>query len=61
MAVKSALSVAERIEVSGERNRRKTHCPKGHPYTFENTYRYGTKRHCKTCAIQNCAERRKEN
>lgn len=33
----------------GEANRSKTHCPKGHEYTEENTYRHGGGRHCKTC------------
>lgn len=28
---------------------RKTHCPKGHPYDEENTYRQGTSRKCRTC------------
>lgn len=27
----------------------KTHCPQGHPYTPENMYVYGPRRHCKTC------------
>jgi hypothetical protein len=34
-------------------NRFKTHCPRGHEYTPENTYRYGSsrKRHCRTCVF----------
>lgn len=32
-------------------NSAKTHCPQGHPYEEENTYRYGTSRICRTCAI----------
>jgi hypothetical protein len=33
----------------GKFYRDKTHCPKGHPYDDENTYRYKNGRHCKTC------------
>jgi len=29
---------------------RKTHCPQGHEYTEENTYRNSNRRSCKTCA-----------
>jgi len=32
------------------RNARATHCPKGHPYSEENTTRRGGKRYCRTCA-----------
>lgn len=32
------------------RNRRKTHCPQGHPYSAENTYvGHGGKRACRRC------------
>lgn len=27
----------------------RTHCPKGHPYSVENTYRQGAARFCRTC------------
>jgi hypothetical protein len=30
-------------------NRSKTHCPKGHPYSEENTYYRQSRRHCLTC------------
>jgi len=30
-------------------NARKTHCPQGHEYTDENTYRSGGRRTCRTC------------
>jgi hypothetical protein len=28
----------------------KTHCPKGHLYDEENTYRWRGQRHCRACA-----------
>ena len=28
---------------------KRTHCPQGHPYTPENTYRYNGKRVCREC------------
>lgn len=31
------------------RQKAKTHCPKGHPYNAENTYRYRTMRYCRAC------------
>lgn len=34
----------------GKNNSIKTHCPKGHEYTLENTRMQGTSRHCKICA-----------
>lgn len=33
----------------GEANRRKTHCPHGHPYDADNTCRCRGGRHCLTC------------
>lgn len=34
-------------------NKQKTHCPKGHEYTAENTQYYTTKwRRCRQCAIE---------
>lgn len=33
----------------GAYQRRKTHCPAGHPYTPENTRMQGTGRHCRAC------------
>lgn len=42
------------------RNKRKTHCPHGHPYSPENTYtRPPGYRVCRTCKRQSHAERRK--
>lgn len=31
------------------KNLLKTHCPKGHPYSLENTYVMGKRRVCRTC------------
>ena len=28
---------------------KRTHCPAGHPYTEENTYRHGSRRSCRIC------------
>ena len=40
------------------KNARKTHCPRGHPYSPENTYfikaRFGKARLCKRCNSENC-------
>lgn len=50
-------------EVGGRRNRIKTHCPQGHPYSPENTYYYnnGRTRVCRTCAIERTQARRRAN
>lgn len=37
----------------------KTHCPQGHPYSEENTYRYGPRRVCRTCSIERTQARRR--
>lgn len=34
---------------NGERNKAKTHCPKGHEYTPENTFKNGNGRGCRRC------------
>jgi hypothetical protein len=34
---------------AGSNNRSKTHCPKGHPYSEENTVLYSRGRECRTC------------
>lgn len=40
----------------------RTHCPKGHEYTEENTYRYPSTghRYCKTCNREEAARKLKE-
>lgn len=35
--------------LSAEWQRRKTHCPQGHPYSIENTHHYKGHRHCRIC------------
>lgn len=38
-------------------NRRKTECPRGHPFTPENIYGTETRRACRTCVLARTAER----
>lgn len=44
------------------RNSRKTHCPRGHPYSAENTYRWKTQggygRICRVCSMERDRRRR---
>lgn len=35
---------------SGELQKAKTHCPRGHEYSEDNTRLYAGRRHCRTCA-----------
>lgn len=44
----NARDMAERGRAKNG-NSAKTHCPKGHPYDEENTYRWGNHRACRTC------------
>ena len=41
--------IGQRGKITGQRQREKTHCPKGHEYTPENTYTWKGHRNCKTC------------
>jgi HNH endonuclease len=44
---------------TGAKQRAKTHCPHGHPYDEENTYRYRGGRHCIACKrAKKAAQRR---
>ena len=46
-------------EIARQRQLAKTHCPQGHPYSPENTYRYpNNSRECRTCNRQRLRERR---
>lgn len=44
-----------------QNNRDKTHCPRGHEYTAENTYPGGHGRRCRACAKAKVIERRLRN
>jgi hypothetical protein len=44
--------------VVGKHNRAKTHCPRGHEYTPENTYIRKKMRHCKACCRLKARKRR---
>lgn len=37
------------LDPIGAHNARKTHCPRGHPYTGDNLARFDGRRHCKQC------------
>lgn len=39
------------------RNKRKTHCPYGHPYTEDNTIRFRNNRQCRICSRRGARER----
>jgi hypothetical protein len=40
-------------KAGGERQRSKTHCPKGHEYASDNTYHWKGHRQCRTCGRAN--------
>lgn len=44
-----AVTQQENISRGISANKSKTHCPQGHEYSKENTYKHGGFRHCKTC------------
>lgn len=37
------------VITNAHNNARKTHCPRGHEYNEENTYKYKNRRHCLAC------------
>ena len=45
------VTVAENIRRGdvGKLRKEKTHCPQGHEYTIQNTYRYKGSRYCRPC------------
>lgn len=47
-------------ELRGSYNRKKTHCPQGHPYDPENTRLHRGSRFCRICAREYGIEYRKE-
>lgn len=52
----NADNVADMVRKNRGVNQKKTHCPRGHPYSPENTYTLHLKngsfgRHCRTCCI----------
>ena len=42
------------------KNAAKTHCPQGHEYNEDNTYRYGNGRYCRTCRREQMQTKRRE-
>lgn len=51
-----AANCADRTRNGGSPNANKTHCPKGHPYTPENTYADNGSRKCRACCIRRAVE-----
>lgn len=51
-----AANCQDRTRNGGSPNALKTHCPQGHPYTPENTYRDAGSRKCRTCKIRRATE-----
>jgi len=52
-----AENMRDMCEAGRHWNQQKTHCKHGHEFTEENTYVYGVRRTCKTCAKRRAAER----
>lgn len=46
----------DRVERNRDGMATKTHCPRNHAYTAENTYLYQNKRHCRACNRRRVAE-----
>lgn len=42
-------NMQDKLSKGRDQNQKKTHCPKGHEYSLENTYRYKNGRTCKIC------------
>lgn len=60
-----ADNIADMIRKKRGANQKKTHCPKGHPYSPENTIRYEFRpghwmRKCRICKSEYAARKRKE-
>jgi hypothetical protein len=57
-------AVSHRVNVQRTEQAQRTHCPRGHEYTAENTYRSPSKpnkRVCRTCRRERSAEWREAN
>jgi HNH endonuclease len=54
--LRSDNNMIKRIEPFAAKEREKTHCPQGHPYDEENTYRNPRGRQCKKCMRQHVKE-----
>lgn len=55
------VTIGENISRGDNHHRRKTHCPKGHEYTPENTKIYGPSRFCRACNLERSREWRIKN
>lgn len=55
--------VTHRVNVqrgaAGDRQKAKTHCPKGHEYAGENLYVHGTNRQCRACGRARMSRKRR--
>jgi hypothetical protein len=48
-------AVTQKININrGAGNTSKTHCPRGHAYSEENTYLFRGRRRCKACSRERC-------
>ena len=59
-----ADNVADMVRKGRSHQQQKTHCPRGHEYTPENTRLYKTGRYCRKCMVihvKNYRQRKKEN
>jgi hypothetical protein len=58
-----SANIRDSVDHGTQKEARKTHCPKGHPYDAANTYfpdrpsRPGKSRRCRTCNRDRCRER----
>jgi len=58
-----SANIKDLVVAGNHNNKRKTHCPKKHEYSEDNTYYHNNKRFCKTCLKEYQANyrRKKEN
>ena len=43
-------------QITGQRQKEKTHCPQGHPYSGSNVLQFGKSRHCRECGRKRARE-----